>query len=166
MEKWELNPFRALLSVLPGIMTAHLAVSRVDEGVPATWSRTLLHKVLRQKWRYSGVIVSDALEMGALTGSLEERARLAMLAGCDLVMCCTGRLDDNEAVIEGIARAMKTIDSQEAEASRRRARHVLAPYRIRPGSIRRLLKDAGYRKRRQQVEEVAEEVFGLDPTQV
>ncbi|MBF0613662.1 MAG: beta-N-acetylhexosaminidase [Magnetococcales bacterium] len=164
MEKWELNPFRAVLPHLPGIMTAHLALSRVDDGVPATWSRTLLHKLLRQKWRYPGVIVSDALEMKALHGTMEERARLAMMAGCDLLLCCTGRMEDNEAVIEGIARATKAMDAQEVEASRRRVRHVLAPYRLQPGSIRRLLKDPGYRKRRQQVEAVAEEVFALDPT--
>ncbi|MBF0627224.1 MAG: beta-N-acetylhexosaminidase [Magnetococcales bacterium] len=164
MEKWELNPFRAMLHFLPGIMTAHLALSKVDDGAPATWSRTLLHKLLRQKWHYPGVIVSDALEMGALHGTMEERARRAMIAGCDLVLCCTGRMEDNEAVIEGIARGTKALDSGESEASRRRVRHVLAPYRLQPESIRRLLKDPGYRKRRQQVESVAEEVFALDPT--
>ncbi|MBF0190861.1 MAG: beta-N-acetylhexosaminidase [Magnetococcales bacterium] len=165
MGKWELNPFRAMLGYLPGLMTAHLALSRVDDGVPATWSRTLLHTVLRQKWNYSGVIVSDALEMGALHGTLEDRARLAILAGCDLLLCCTGRLEDNEAVIAGIARATKSMDAAEIEASRRRVRHILAPYRMQPESIRRLLKDPGYRKRRQQVESVAEEAFAIDPTQ-
>ncbi|MBF0341780.1 MAG: beta-N-acetylhexosaminidase [Magnetococcales bacterium] len=164
MEKWELNPFRAMLDYLPGLMTAHLAMARVDNGVPATWSRTLLHKLLRQKWNYPGVIVSDALEMGALQGTMTDRARLAMQAGCDLVLCCTGRMEDNEAAIEGISRASKSMDFREVEASRRRVRHILAPYRLQPDSIRRLLKDPGYRKRRQQVEAVAEEVYSIDPT--
>lgn len=164
LQKWELNPFRAMLDFLPGLMTAHIAMPQIDDGVPATWSRSLLHKLLRQKWRYPGVIVSDALEMGALNGSMEERARRAILAGCDLVLCCTGRMEDNEAVIEGIERASRTLDVGEEEAARRRIRHVLAPYRLEPGAIRRLLKDPGYRKRRAQVEAVAEEAFAVDPT--
>ncbi|MBF0294392.1 MAG: beta-N-acetylhexosaminidase [Magnetococcales bacterium] len=164
LEKWELNPFRALKNHLPGMMTAHLALPEVDKGVPATWSRRLLHKLLRQKWDYPGVIVSDALEMGALTGSLEERARLAIRAGCDLVMGCTGRMEDNEAMVAGIARGLGEMRRKEVTESARRIERVLNPYRIRPGSIARLLEDNGYRKRRHQVEALAEETLASDPT--
>ncbi|MEO5346505.1 MAG: beta-N-acetylhexosaminidase [Magnetococcus sp. YQC-9] len=165
LEKWELNPFRAMLDFLPGIMTAHISMPQIDDGLPATWSPRLLDKLLRQKWCYQGVIVSDALEMGALQGPMDERASLAIKAGCDLVLCCTGRMEDNEAVIEGIARATKSMDPAKVDALRRRVRHILSPYRIEPESIQRLLKDPGYRKRRMQVEAVAEEVFALDPTE-
>ncbi|MBF0437737.1 MAG: beta-N-acetylhexosaminidase [Magnetococcales bacterium] len=164
MKRWEMNPFLALATHLPGIMTAHLALSQVDDGLPATWSRTLLYKTLRQKWKYSGVIVSDALEMGALKGSMEERARLSISAGCDLVLCCTGRMEDNEAVIMGISQALKSMKQREVEASSQRIQRILAPFRVTPGSINSLLKDSKYQKKRQQVEAMAEELFAVDPT--
>ncbi|MBF0179709.1 MAG: beta-N-acetylhexosaminidase [Magnetococcales bacterium] len=164
LKKWELNPFRALQSHLPGMMTAHLALPEVDGGVPATWSRRLLYQLLRQKWGYEGVIVSDALEMGALAGRLEERARLAMRAGCDLVMCCTGRMEDNEAMVAGISQGLGEMRRKEVAESARRIERVLDPHRIRPGSIAQLLEDSGYRKRRQQIEALAEEAFANDPT--
>ncbi|MEO5334260.1 MAG: beta-N-acetylhexosaminidase [Magnetococcus sp. YQC-5] len=164
MKKWEMNPFHALLSNLPGIMTAHIGLSQLDGGIPATWSRTLLYKTLRQKWHYRGLIVSDALEMGALQGSMEERARHAIEAGCDLVLCCTGRMEDNESVVEGISQAIKSMKNRETEASSQRIRQILQRFHPEPGSIKKLLNDPGYQKRRQQVEAVAEETFATDPT--
>ncbi len=164
MKKWEMNPFRALSTHLPALMTAHMGVAQIDQGVPATWSRTLLYKTLRQKWNYPGLIVSDALEMGALTGPIEERARLSIAAGCDLVLVCTGNMADNESAIIGISQALKQMKQKEAEKSAARIQNTLAPFRFQPGSIKRLLNDHSYQKRRQQVEAVAETLFAIDPT--
>jgi beta-glucosidase-like glycosyl hydrolase len=95
---------------------------------------------------------------------MTNRAQMSIAAGCDLVLCCTGRIADNEAAIVGISEALKGMRSSEVKESANRIERVLAPYRITPGSINRLLKDQGYQKRRQQIEAIAEEIFTQDPT--
>ena len=149
---WELVPFRQLLSVLPAIMTAHLVVSGVDAAQPATWSPALIGGILRAEWGYDGLVVSDALEMGALSGSLSERAQRAILSGCDLVLCCTGRLSDGQAALEGITQGLSILPAKVRERSARRIAQGLAPFRPEPGDPHRLLADSRYGEVRREVE--------------
>ncbi|MBF0142116.1 MAG: beta-N-acetylhexosaminidase [Magnetococcales bacterium] len=162
----ELVPFKALAGELPAVMTAHLIVSGVDPGVPATWSRRLLVELLRGEWGYRGLIVTDALEMGALSGGLEARARRALLAGCDLMLCCTGNLADSEATLEGVAEALRELPRVEREGSEARVERVLSRYRLTPGDPWQLLKEPRYLRAREEVESLAGDELGKDPTEV
>lgn len=81
----ELAPFRAMVDRLPLIMTAHVAYLALDPGVPATLSPRVVQGLLRDTLGFRGVVVSDDLEMGAITRHLDvgEAAVRALLAGCD-----------------------------------------------------------------------------------
>ncbi|MBF0626456.1 MAG: beta-N-acetylhexosaminidase, partial [Magnetococcales bacterium] len=164
LERWELAPFRALAGRLPALMTAHLVASGLDPGQPATWSRAILVRLLRETWRYPGLVVSDALEMGALQGTLDQRAEGALRGGCDLLLCCTGRLDDSARTLEGVARGAAALGAEAVAAIRDRIRRGLAPHRPEPGDWRALLADGDYRRRRAVAEVLPEPARSRDPT--
>ncbi|MBQ2615211.1 MAG: beta-N-acetylhexosaminidase [Clostridia bacterium] len=70
------------------VMCAHITVPEVDE-VPATFSRTLIEEVLRGELGFDGVVITDALEMKAISAyySADQAAVLAVQAGCDMLLC-------------------------------------------------------------------------------
>jgi beta-N-acetylhexosaminidase len=87
LERRELIPFRDHLDA-DAVMTAHLVVSALDAERPGTFSRAVSHDLLRERVGFPGVAITDALEMkGAADGRTQvERCRLALEAGCDLMM--------------------------------------------------------------------------------
>jgi beta-N-acetylhexosaminidase len=83
----ELKPFqKAIEAKVAAIMTAHLDVPQIDKTYPTSLSRACLDRL--RKMGFEGVIVSDALNMKALTlhYSPEEISVLARKAGCDLLL--------------------------------------------------------------------------------
>ena len=85
----ELPPFAAAAKAGIGmIMTAHVVYPAVDSK-PATLSRVWLGDVLRRELAYIGVIVSDDLEMGAVSGAdVGDVVVESLLAGCDAFLLC------------------------------------------------------------------------------
>ena len=81
--------FRAL-NDLPLAMTAHIVFSAFDDQ-PATCSAPMM-RVLREEIGFAGLIMTDDLNMQALSGTVEQRAARAMAAGCDLALHCKGTL--------------------------------------------------------------------------
>jgi beta-N-acetylhexosaminidase len=98
----DLAPFRALAARVPAVMVSHAASG--SAGRPATLDRNVATGLLRRGVGFSGVAVSDDLEMGALAdfGTLPERAALAFEAGCDLL--CFGK---ETAALPGAAEAIE-----------------------------------------------------------
>jgi beta-glucosidase-like glycosyl hydrolase len=89
MDRIELAPFRrAIEEGVAVVMTGHLLVPCLDPDFPATLSRACLFDLLRKELGFEGLIISDALNMKALTCaySPEEIALLARRAGCDLLL--------------------------------------------------------------------------------
>lgn len=84
----------------PFIMTAHILYPQLDKEKCATQSSYVLQNVLRQKMGLGGLIVSDALDMEALSGSLKERAENSLSAGCDLLLHCSRNVDELEDLME------------------------------------------------------------------
>ena len=86
----ELKPFRlAIDSGLDAIMTAHVQVPAIDrDGTPASLSKRVIQGILREKLGFGGLVVTDDLEMRAITESrgIGEAAVQAILAGADMVM--------------------------------------------------------------------------------
>jgi beta-N-acetylhexosaminidase len=92
-------PFRAL-SAMPWAMTAHIVFTAIDDAAPATFSRKVVDTVIRGEIGFGGVLISDDVSMGALDGSLSERTRRALEAGCDLVLHCSGVLSEMEEIVQ------------------------------------------------------------------
>ena len=90
------------LSDLPLGMTAHIVYTAIDPIAPATTSVTLVRDVIREWLGFRGLLMSDDISMGALSGSIEERSRAAIAAGCDLVLHCNGDLDEMRAVASAV----------------------------------------------------------------
>lgn len=107
----DLPPFRDLADA-PFAMTAHVVYSAWDAERVATWSPEIIARVIRGEIGFEGCLLSDDLSMQALDGSLGERARRALAAGCDLALHCNGDL----AEMRDVAAAAGTIS--EAAAAR------------------------------------------------
>ena len=97
LEATDFAAFRPLAG-LPLGMTAHVVFSAIDERAPATTSVTMVQEVIRGFIGFQGLLMSDDISMGALSGTLAERSRAALAAGCDVVLHCNGDLREMEAV--------------------------------------------------------------------
>ncbi len=87
----ELRPFRAVIeSGAKMVMTSHVGLPALHDGrvLPATLSPTVLQGLLRQKLAFQGVIVSDAMDMAAITqgAGLADDVRRAVQAGVDILL--------------------------------------------------------------------------------
>jgi beta-N-acetylhexosaminidase len=86
------------LGDLPLGMTAHVVYTAIDPLAPATTSATLVRDVIRGWIGFRGLLMSDDISMGALSGPIAERSRAAIAAGCDVVLHCNGKLDEMREV--------------------------------------------------------------------
>jgi len=114
LRAFDFPPFRALRDI-PWAMTAHVVYSAIDHALPATASPRVIGEVIRGEIGYDGLLLSDDISMGALSGTLAERTRAILAAGCDVVLHCSGDLAEAQA----IADAARPLD---AAALRRLAR--------------------------------------------
>ena len=87
-------------ATLPWMMTAHIIYAGLDPARPATQSPKIIEELIRGDIGFDGVLISDDLAMGALSGTPGERVKATMAAGCDLALHCSGRMKDNEAVLK------------------------------------------------------------------
>ena len=99
LESSDFAAFRPLAK-LPLGMTAHVVFSAIDPVAPATTSGTMVREVIRQHIGFDGLLMSDDVSMNALSGTLAERSRAALRAGCDVVLHCNGKLDEMQAVAQ------------------------------------------------------------------
>jgi len=90
------------LARLPLGMTAHVVFSAIDAIAPATTSATMVREVIRGSIGFQGLLMSDDVSMGALSGSIAERSRAALAAGCDVVLHCNGQYDEMQAVAAAV----------------------------------------------------------------
>ena len=101
LRKTDFAVFRALRD-LPLGMTAHVVYTAIDPIAPATTSVTLIRDVIRGWLGFDGLLMSDDISMGALSGSVEARARAAIAAGCDVVLHCSGELAEMQAIASAV----------------------------------------------------------------
>jgi beta-N-acetylhexosaminidase len=88
------------LAGLPLGMTAHVVFTAFDPTLPATTSPTMIARVIRDRIGFDGALMSDDVSMQALSGTVGERARAALAAGCDLVLHCNGDRGEMQAVAQ------------------------------------------------------------------
>ena len=94
-------PFR-MNADLPAAMTAHVVYRALDETHPATVSNMVIGETIRGAIGFSGLLMSDDLSMKALSGTMQQKARAALAAGCDLVLHCNGDRAEMQAVADAV----------------------------------------------------------------
>lgn len=97
LEATDFAAFRPLKR-LPLAMTGHVVFTAIDPVLPATTSATMIGQVIRGFIGFDGLLMSDDVSMGALSGSIAERTRASLAAGCDVVLHCNGKLGEMRAV--------------------------------------------------------------------
>lgn len=90
-------PFKAL-SDLPMGMTAHIVFPCIDDQ-PATTSAKAM-EMIRRDIGFANLIMTDDISMEALSGTVAQRARASLDAGCDIVLHCNGEMAEMQAVAE------------------------------------------------------------------
>lgn len=101
LEAVDFAPFRSLAD-LPMAMTAHVIYTSIDRARPATTSATIISEVIRGHIGFGGLLMSDDVSMNALKGSIGERSREIIAAGCDVVLYCNGKFDEMRAVADNV----------------------------------------------------------------
>jgi beta-N-acetylhexosaminidase len=147
LEEAALTPFRAAIAAdVKSVMTAHIVVRSLGE-TPATMSPAILHDLLRVELGYDGLVVTDALEMKAISATVgvEEGAVQAIAAGAD-ALCLGHDLFDESVVavrdaLVGAVRSGRVEESRLAEAARR-VRNA-ACWASRGGSGKRVGREVG-----------------------
>lgn len=127
----ELQPYRDLIlhAQVPLIMTGHLFNRRLDPDYPATLSRRTLTGLLRGALGYNGVVITDDLQMRAITDhyGLTQAALLAIRAGADLLL-----IGNNLAGDQNVAAELQRTLTQEADRSPEfRLRLIESYHRVR-----------------------------------
>lgn len=102
----DLAPFAALRDAAMA-MTCHVVFTAWDAERPATLSPIIIDSVIRQRIGFHGLLMSDDLDMEALSGDVPSRAAAAVAAGCDIALNCWGKMDD----MIGIANALDPIST-------------------------------------------------------
>lgn len=97
----DLAPFRSLHTAPIG-MTAHILYSAWDARNPASLSSTVIGGIIRDGLGFDGLLLSDDIGMDALAGTMAERARGVVSAGCDLALQCHGTVADRAAVAAAV----------------------------------------------------------------
>lgn len=146
----EFEPFRAAIAEkVAFIMTAHVLVPSLDDTRPATLSPKIVQALLRDELKYEGVILSDDLEMKAVSAkyAVTDAAVDAIRAGCDGLLICSGDVDLQARTLEALIKAAesgqippKRLDDAFMRLRRAKERFLLGD---RPGPATRIKKLRG-----------------------
>ncbi|MBM3656414.1 MAG: hypothetical protein FJW91_05625 [Actinobacteria bacterium] len=110
-----LKPFiSAIGDDVEAIMMGHILLSSLDPASPASCSNVITRDLLRRKLGFTGLVVTDALDMGALGGPkrISTSALRAISAGADL-LCFSGLYDQSSFVEDSLMTISEAVDAQE-----------------------------------------------------
>ena len=93
-------PFK--LSKAKFAMTAHILYKNIDKNNVATFSKTIIEKIIRKKIGFKGILISDDISMKALKYDLVTNAKKSIQAGCNIVLYCAGNINDNYKLIKSL----------------------------------------------------------------
>ena len=137
LEAVELVPFKAAIAAdVASIMTAHILIPALDEERPATLSPLIVDGLLKRQLGYQGLVVSDDLEMKAISGRYgqSEATVRAIAAGCDAVLMCAADPAAQAAALEAVIHAVEdeTLSATRVEDALARQRRVKARFLMPP----------------------------------
>jgi beta-N-acetylhexosaminidase len=165
LRRVEFVPFKAAIQAgVATIMTAHVLVPSLDEQRPASLSRRIVTDLLRHELGYEGVILSDDLEMKAVADAyaVPEAAVLAIEAGCDGALICSGDTATQTAALEALIYAVEQeripyarVEHALARQRRAKERFLASAVSARPAAGRALRDALGRDEHRAIAEEMA-----------
>jgi beta-N-acetylhexosaminidase len=117
--------FRSLNNAPCG-MTAHVVFEAIDPKRPATLSAVVIRDVIRGEIGFDGLLFTDDLSMKALEGTLGARAKAALLAGCDVVTHCNGKMDE----MKDVSANVKPLAGQSLKRADAAVAHLKDPTKI------------------------------------
>lgn len=97
----DLAPFRSL-NWAPIGMTAHIVYTAWDDARPGTLSHYVVREIIRERIGFDGLLMTDDIDMKALSGTPAEKACGALEAGVDLVLDCWARMDEMTAIADAL----------------------------------------------------------------
>ena len=161
----EFVPFReAIHAQIASIMTAHVFLPALDEARPATLSKPVVSGMLREELKFDGLILSDDLEMKAVADqyAVPSAAVLAVEAGCDGVLICSGDHDVHAAALEALIHAVEEdripfarVEDALKRHQRTKERFLAAPVAARPPQARQLRQQIGRDEHRAIADEMS-----------
>ncbi len=112
-QKKELEPYKILNQegYIDTVMVAHVFNAKLDSKYPATLSKKIVNGLLRQKLGYNGVVITDDLQMGAITKkyNLKKTLKLAINAGNDLLLFGNQLSVNNMVSIKKLVNTIKSL---------------------------------------------------------
>jgi beta-N-acetylhexosaminidase len=118
----DLEPFRTLAHAPIG-MTAHVRYMAWARDNPGTLSPFVVSEIIRQRIGFTGLLLTDDIDMEAVSGSVPERSERAIAAGCDVVLNCWAKMDDMVGMAERLP-AMSEATHDRLEAALQSAQSV------------------------------------------
>ena len=89
-------PFKILNNELFA-MIAHIIYKKIDSSL-ACESKIIIHRIIRKKIRFKGILISDDITMKAIKGSLRKKVKTILSAGCDIVLHCSGNIKEIKSI--------------------------------------------------------------------
>ena len=83
-------------------MTAHIIYSKIDPTNVATFSKKIIKDIIRKKIGFKGILMSDDISMKALKYDIISNAKKSLEAGCNLVLYCSGNINENLKLIKSV----------------------------------------------------------------
>ncbi|WP_236916121.1 beta-N-acetylhexosaminidase [Clostridium sp. Cult2] len=135
LEELELAPFiEGIKQGVKGIMVGHILFPELDNKYPATLSKEIITKLLREKLSFKGVIISDDMTMGAIIKNytIDEAAVKFLKAGGDLLLVCHG-YENHMKIIERIKEEVNkgTITPEELDEKVYRIIQIKEKYKLK-----------------------------------
>lgn len=135
----DILPYRAAIEAgLATIMTTHTLFTTLDNIYPATLSPHIIQRLIREELSYDGVVVSDCMEMRAISDNYGagESAVLGILAGLDIILMSHTESMQNEAY-QAMLDAVRSgrIPMETIDRANTRIEHLKAQYKINPAEI-------------------------------
>lgn len=121
----EWQSFMRMLPLLDTIMVGHVSYPQIDaSGLPASLSRTMVHKILREDWHFSGCTITDDMDMGAIKTGYggAPAAATALKAGNDLMLVCHAIKSVPEIATALLGAPQEVLDQSYARISQLRSR--------------------------------------------
>ena len=100
LNKVDFFPFKSNCSLFA--MTAHIVYLDIDKKNVATFSKKIIKEIIRRKFNFKGILISDDISMQALRYDIITNAKKSISAGCNLVLYCAGNIKDNLKLIKSV----------------------------------------------------------------
>lgn len=121
LEERDLVPFREAVDAgVPMVMVGHIVVPDIDAEKPATLSKKVITGLLREDMGFEGLVVTDALDMGAITEMVgpDEAVVQTLEAGSDVALMPTDAGAARDAVVQAVEDGRLTREDLETKAAR------------------------------------------------